>query len=81
MPMSQFMPEIASAHLQPGVQVRLTLEGRVWDSVEPSLGLGKEGDGRILNKKGPSILGSRLLRKECLGLLQTLALLVRGREV
>lgn len=43
MPMSQFMPEIASAHLlQPGAQVRLfILERRVWDSSEPSLGLGE----------------------------------------
>lgn len=44
MPMSQFMPEIASAYLQPGAQVRLSLEGRrVWDTAEPSLGL-EEGE-------------------------------------
>lgn len=54
--MSQFMPEIASAHLQPGAQARPTLEGRVWDTAEPSRSLSEgweRGRWENVNKKGP----------------------------
>lgn len=62
MPMSQFVPEIASAHLQPGAQVRLTLEGRVWDTAEPSLGLEEGEMGECQQERPPYSPESHLLR-------------------